>query len=67
MQARQPMNCPRVDFLTEWFIIIGVKAKSQQEILKSIRKSMPPPTKVIRPNKGGGYKRPRNGRMENEK
>lgn len=32
--------------------------KSQLEALKSIRKPVAPPTRVERPNKGGGYRRP---------
>lgn len=29
---------------------------------RSIRKPMPPPTKIERPKRGRGYKRPRNGK-----
>lgn len=34
-----------------------LKTPTQEELLKSIRKPGVPPTKVERPEKGGGYKR----------
>jgi len=34
--------------------------KDQLAIYKSIRKPVPPTTRVIRPEKGCGYRRPRN-------
>jgi hypothetical protein len=34
-----------------------MKPKSQLELIKSVRKPVPPATKVERPEKGGGYKR----------
>lgn len=37
-----------------------MKPMSQIETLKSIRKPATPPTKIIRPEKGSGYRRPRN-------
>jgi len=33
------------------------KKPSQLDLIKSVRKPIPPATKVERPNKGGGYKR----------
>jgi len=33
------------------------KKKTQLDLLKEIRKPVPPPTRVERPDKGGGYKR----------
>lgn len=35
-----------------------MKLKSQLEVLKSIRKPQPPPTRVEQPVKGAPYKRP---------
>lgn len=34
--------------------------KSALAIYKSIRKPTPPPTRIMRPIKGRGYKRPKN-------
>jgi hypothetical protein len=37
-----------------------MKLKSQVEALKSVRKQALPQNRIIRPMKGGGYRRPRN-------
>lgn len=34
-----------------------MKAITQLDAIKSIRKPCPPPTRVERPNRGGGYRR----------
>lgn len=37
-----------------------MKSKSAAEIYRSIRKPIPPPTRIVRPLRGRGYRRPRN-------
>lgn len=37
-----------------------MKMMTQLEAYKSVRKPCPPPTRVERPQKGRGYRRPRN-------
>ena len=37
--------------------VLHMKAISQEQVMDMVRKPMPPPTRVQRPVRGGGYRR----------
>ena len=52
----------RLDKMSKPDKIKKMKLKTQIEAYKSVRKPATPPTRVIQPAKGGGYRRPINGK-----